>query len=49
MAIENARLQLALIIPTDTPIAVPNDAIGMLPLTTDKHRGSNILTKIFSH
>ena len=34
MAIENARL--ALIIPTDTPIAVPNDAIGMLPLTTDK-------------
>ena len=36
MVIENARLQLALIIPTGTPIAVANDAIEMLPVATDK-------------
>ena len=33
---ENARLQLALIIPTGAPITVANDAIEMLPVTTDK-------------
>ena len=36
MVIENARLQLALIIPTGAPIAVANDAIEMLPVATDK-------------
>ena len=36
MVIENARLQLALIIPTGAPIAVANDAIEMLPNATDK-------------
>ena len=34
--IENARLQLALIIPTGAPITVANDAIKMIPLATDK-------------
>ena len=34
--IENARLQLALIIPTGAPITVANDAIEMLPVATDK-------------
>ena len=36
MVIENARLQIALIIPTGASIAVANDAIEMLPVTTDK-------------
>ena len=34
--IENARLQLALIIDTGAPIAVASDAIEMLPGATDK-------------
>ena len=36
MVIENARLQLALIILTGTSTAVANDAIEMLPVATDK-------------
>ena len=36
MVIENARLQLALIIQMGAPIAVANDAIEMLPVATDK-------------
>ena len=36
MVIENARLQLALIIPTAAPKAFGNDAIEMLPVATDK-------------
>ena len=36
MVIENARLQLAPIIPTGAPITVANDAIEMLPVATDK-------------
>ena len=34
--IENARLKLALAIPTGAPITVANDAIEMLPAITDK-------------
>ena len=34
VVIENARLTLALIIPTGVPVA--NDAIEMLPVVTDK-------------
>ena len=34
--IENARLQFALMIPTNAPIAVPNDTIEILPVATDK-------------
>ena len=34
--IENARLKLALTIPTGAPITVANDAIKMLPVVTDK-------------
>ena len=34
--IENARLTLALIIPTGAPMIVANDAIKMLPVVTDK-------------
>ena len=34
--IENARLKLALIIVTGAPMEVPNDAIEMLPVATDK-------------
>ena len=34
--IENARLKLALTIPTGAPITVANDAIEMLPVVTDK-------------
>ena len=34
--IENARLKLALIIPTGVPMTVANDAIEMLPVVTDK-------------
>ena len=33
---ENARLKLALTIPTGTPITVANDAIEILPFVTDK-------------
>ena len=33
---ENARLKLALIIPTGAPITVANDAIETLPVVTDK-------------
>ena len=33
---ENARLQLALIIPTGAAIAFANDAVEMLPVATDK-------------
>ena len=36
VVIENARLQLTLIIPTGVPIAAANDAIEMLPVATDK-------------
>ena len=34
--IENARLKLVLVIPTDAPIAVANDVTEMLPVVTDK-------------
>ena len=34
--IENARLKLALTIPTGAPITVSNDAIEMLLVVTDK-------------
>ena len=34
--IENARLKLALTIPTGSPMTVANDAIEMLPVVTDK-------------
>ena len=34
--IENARLQLALSIPTGAPITVANDTIEMLPLVVEK-------------
>ena len=34
--IENARLKLALPIPTSAPIKVANDAIEILPLVADK-------------
>ena len=33
---ENARLRLALAIPTGVPITVANDAIETLPLVADK-------------
>ena len=36
VVIENARLQLALIIPAGAPITVAKDAIEMLPVATDK-------------
>ena len=36
VGIENARLKLALTIPTSAPITVANDAIEMLPLVKDK-------------
>ena len=36
VGIENARLNLALVIPTGAPMAVANDAIEMLPVVTDK-------------
>ena len=36
VVIENARLQLALIISAGAPITVANDAIEMLPVATDK-------------
>ena len=56
--IENARLKLALAIPTGTPITVANDAIEMLPLVANKTKiyknsqkvkRSNIFTKPFAH
>ena len=34
--IKNARLKLALTIPTGVPITAANDAIEMLPVVTDK-------------
>ena len=34
--IENARLKIALVIPTDVPITVPNDAREMVSLVADK-------------
>ena len=34
--IENARLKLALVIPTGAPMTVANDAIEMLLVVTDK-------------
>ena len=34
--IENARVKLALTIPTGAPITVANDAIEMLPVAIDK-------------
>ena len=36
MVIENARLQIALMIPTGAPIAVENDVIETLLVATDK-------------
>ena len=36
VVIGNARIQLALIIPTGAPITVANNAIEMLPVTTNK-------------
>ena len=36
VVIENARLQLALIIPTGAPITVANDAIEILLIVTNK-------------
>ena len=36
VVIENARLQLALIIPTGAPIAAANDALEMLLVANDK-------------
>ena len=36
VVIENARLQLALIISMGAPITVANDAVEMLPVATDK-------------
>ena len=35
VVIENARLQLVLIIPTGAPVTVANDAIEMVPVVTD--------------
>ena len=34
--IENARLKLALTIPTGAPLTVANDAIEMIPVVIDK-------------
>ena len=34
--IKNARLKLALVIPTGAPMTVVNDAIEILPVVTDK-------------
>ena len=53
---ENARLRLALAIPTGVPITVANDAIEILPLAANKTikdikiiTKSNIFTKSFTH
>ena len=47
LEIENARLKIALAIPTGAPIAVANDTIEMLPVSTDKtiHELSKLLKK----
>ena len=37
LKIENARLKLALTIPTGAPITAANDAIGKLPVAIDKN------------
>ena len=34
--VKNARLKLALIIPSGAPMTVANDALEMLPVVTDK-------------
>ena len=34
--VKNARLKLALIIPTGAPMTVANDTLEMLPVVTDK-------------
>ena len=54
--IENARLKLALTIPTGAPMTVANDAIEMLPVVKDKTindmkivKRSDTLTKSFAH
>ena len=55
VGIENARLKLALTIPTGVPITFANDTIEMLPVVTDKTinelivKGGNIFTKSFAH
>ena len=36
VALENARLQLMLIIPTGAPITIANYAIEMVPVVVDK-------------
>ena len=36
MEIKNAKLKLALAIPTGAPITVANDAIEILPVVADK-------------
>ena len=36
VVIENARLQLSLIIPTGAPITIANDATEIRPVTTDE-------------
>ena len=33
---ENARLKLAIVIPTGAPVTLANDAVEMLPVVTDK-------------
>ena len=54
VVIENARLQLTLIIPTGAPIAAANDATEMLPVATDKtviflNTQKKQYTMIFAH
>ena len=53
---ENARLKLALIIPTGSPITVANDAIERYQLlqtkqlmTCQNNKKSNIFIKSFTH
>ena len=43
--IENARLKLALTIPTGAPMTVANDAIEMLPVVTDKTMNTQNIQK----
>ena len=33
---ENARLKLALVVPTGAPMAIPNYSIEILPVVTDR-------------
>ena len=53
--IKNAKLKLALAIPTGAPVTVANDAIEILPVVTDKTitcqivKRSNIFTMSFVH